>query len=889
MSDLPTGTVTFLFSDIEGSTRLLHELGSDYGWMQDQHASIMRAAIAEGNGVEIRTEGDSFFVAFPTAGGALRAAVTAERELASFPWPHGRSLRVRMGMHTGEGALGGDDYVGIDVNHAARIAATGHGGQVVISDATRALVSSSLPDGVSVRDLGLHRLKDFDEAEHLHDLVIAGLDADFPPLRSLGRSRSNLPSYRTSFVGRAREVAQIGELLDVARLLTLTGPGGTGKTRLALAVAAERLDRHPDGVIFVDLGRVTASALVLPEIARAVRLQEMPGRDLSETLREHLRDRELLMVLDNLEQLIEASPLIAELLDAAPDLVVLATSRIPLRLSGEQEYQVSPLALPEPGSPAEPVATEHLLACASVQLFVERAKAVRPGFRITQEQAPALAAIVARLDGLPLALELAASRMRVLDLDVLATRLEHRLPMLTGGARDLPERQRTLEAAIAWSHELLDPDEQRLFARLSVFSGGRTLDAAETVCGADLDVLEILGTLVDDSLVRRIELDGELRFAMLETIREYATAKLAAADGAELERIRHRHAEFFRELAEEAEPHLTGEGQAMWLEILEREHDNLRVAIDQAAREPDGRGIATGLRICAAIWRFWQQRGRMAEGRSRLEDLLAHPAAGHRDAVRARALGALGSLAYWQTDYERVPEHYGEEVAIAREIGDRRLLSRALLDLSFVQDYTPEALEERTAMLEESLRVAEDDDHFLKGQIWTAFGYLKMFYGDVDGAGERLERAVALLRRSGNRFALSEGLSGLAGIAFMTGDMVKMNRHLQEATAIVAEASSPVFLLGVLLPYARVANEEGRHRDAARLAGAYNRVEADFDVHIPDIGVVFLGDPAERAREALGDQDFELARSEGFASSVDELFALVEREASRGSGAGTPT
>ena len=886
MSELPTGTVTFLFTDIEGSTRLLQELGREYGRMQDQHASIMRAAIADGGGVEIRTEGDSFFAAFPTAIGALRAAVIAQRELASFPWPDGRSVRVRMGMHTGEGALGGDDYLGIDVNYAARIAATGHGGQVVISDATRALVAAGLPDGVSVRDLGVHRLKDFDEVEHLHDLVIPGLDTDFPPLRSLGGRRSNLPSYRTSFVGRSREVAQIGELLDAARLLTLTGPGGTGKTRLALTVAAERLDRHPDGVVFVDLSRVTGPALVIPEIARAVRVQEMPGRDLSEILREHLRDRELLLVLDNLERLIEASPVIGELLDAAPDLVVLATSRIPLRLSGEQEYQVSPLALPTPGNPSEPVETEHLLACASVQLFVERATAARPGFRITREQAPALAEIVARLDGLPLALELAGSRMRVLDLDTLATRLEQRLPMLTGGARDLPERQRTLEAAIAWSHELLDPDEQRLFARLSVFAGGWTLEAAEAVCDADLDVLEILGTLVDDSLVRRTELDGGgLRFTMLETIREYATGKLADAGGDELQRVRHRHAEYFRDLAEEAEPHLTGEGQAEWLEILEREHDNLRAAIDQAAREPEGSGIPTGLRICAAIWRFWQQRGRMAEGRSQLEQLLAHPAADRRDAVRARALGALGSIAYWQTDYARVPELYGEALEIAREVGDRRLLSRALLDLSFVQDYTPAALEERTALLEESLRVAEEDDYFLKGQIWTAFGYLNIFRGDVQGAAERLEGAVALLRQSGNRFALSEGLSGLAGIAFITGDMAEMHRHLQEASEIVAEASSPVFLLAVLLPYARFANEEGRHRDAARLVGAYNRVEADFDVHIPDIGVVFLGDPAERAREALGDQEFELARSEGFASSADELFALVEREASLGAGA----
>ncbi|HVF08306.1 MAG TPA: adenylate/guanylate cyclase domain-containing protein, partial [Actinomycetota bacterium] len=527
MPELPTGTVTFMFTDIEGSTRLIQELGAAaYGAMQDRHSAIMRDAIATGGGVEIRTEGDSFFAVFSSANGALQAAVTAQRELAASSWSDGRPLRVRMGLHTGDGVLGGGDYLGVEVNRAARIAATGHGGQVVISDTTRALVANGLPPDVAIRDLGTHRLKDFEQLQHLHDVIVDGLDSDHPPLRSLPNRWTNIPAPRTSFVGRDREIAEAAELLDATRLLTLTGPGGTGKTRLAAKLASDRLERYRDGAFFVDLSPVTDPAFVIPEIARALRVREAPGRDLADLLQDHLGERELRLVLDNLEQLIDASPIVGTLLDSSPGLTVLATSRIPLRLSGEQEFQLSPLALPAPDQVAD---AERLTTCESVRLFVDRAAAVRPGFRITGENAAVVARIVARLDGLPLALELAASRLRLLTVEALNARLDQPLPLLTGGPRDRPERQRTLEGAIAWSHDLLNPDERQLFARLSVFAGGWTLEAAEAVCGDDLDVLRSLGGLVDASLVRRTELDGgELRFSMLETIRAFATERLEA-------------------------------------------------------------------------------------------------------------------------------------------------------------------------------------------------------------------------------------------------------------------------------------------------------------------------------------------------------------------------
>jgi predicted ATPase len=804
--------------------------------------------------------------------------VAAQRALAAFPWPDGSPIRVRMGLHTGEGTLGGDDYLGIDVNRAARIAATGHGGQVVISEATRALVSDSLPEGVSLRDLGEHRLKDIEHAEHLHDLVVDGLPSEFPALRSLQGRRTNLPSHRTSFVGRAREFAEVDELLNTTRLLTLTGPGGTGKTRLAVRVAWDRLDRHRDGAYLVDLSPVTEPDLVLPEIARALRVRETPGLDLAAALLEHLRDLELLLVLDNLEQVVEASPLVGTLLDAAPRLTVLATSRIPLRLSGEREYRLAPLALPAREQMGDAV---RLGSFESVQLFIDRAAAVRPGLAITDATAPALFEIVSRLDGLPLALELAGSRMRVLTLDALAQRLEQRLPLLTGGARDAPERQRTLEATIAWSHELLDPDGQRLFARLSIFSGSWTLEAAETVCGDDLDVLEGLGSLVDASLVRRAELpDGGLRFSMLETIREFATARLTEADDDERRALDRRHAEFFRDLAEAAEPNLTKGDQVVWLSRLDQEVDNIRVALERAERSDDVERRETGMRTAAALWRYWSQRGRMAGERAHLERLLAGPAAERRGAPRARALGALGSIAYWQSDPAYLGTYF-EALEIAREVGDPRLLSEALLNRSFVQDYSEEGLAQRIASLEECLEVTADDDVFTLGLIYTAFGYMRLFVGDRAGAAEQLEHAVELQRKTGETYAMAESLIGLTGLAYDAGDLVQMRRYLDEATAVVLPTRNPVELCTLLLPFARIANHEGRHEDAARLMGAYRRIEDDYDVHIPRIGVQYLGDPEVEAKAALGDEAFRTAHDEGYAWPLEQAFVVVEGEAAR--------
>ena len=487
-------------------------------------------------------------------------------------------------------------------------------------------------------------------------------------------------------MGREREVAEITALLSEGRLLTLVGPGGTGKTRLALRVAANQLERFPDGVFWVDLSEISDPSLVTSAIATSLRVRQAGANAVLDSVVEHLAGRQLLLLLDNFEQVVEAATAVAALLKAAPGLRVLATSRIPLHLQGEQQYPVPPLTFPDPSGPLEP---RSVMGYEAVSLFVERANAVRPGFALTPQDARAVVEICARLDGLPLAIEVAASRVKVLSPHALLARLAQRLPLLTGGSIDRPERQRTLRTAIEWSYDLLEGPERRLFARLSVFAGGWTLESAEAVCGAPvaddrgaaaLDVLEVLLSLVDRSLVRRDEdPDGDIRFGMLETIDEFAGERLA--ESGEEEVTRRGHADHFRALAEEAEPHLSGEGQARWLHRLELEHDNLRGARAWSVRNGQAE---TGVRIAHGLWRFWQRGGHLAEGRATIETLLLLPEAQRHDALRTSALTTLGSIAYWQNDYEAMAHAYEEALEIARVIGDPSLIAHALLNASFV-------------------------------------------------------------------------------------------------------------------------------------------------------------------------------------------------------------
>jgi len=875
MAELPTGTVTFFFSDIEGSTRLVQDIGPDaFGQLLDEHASILRTAISRNGGAEIRTEGDSFFAVFPTPSGAVAAAVEAQGGLAEHPWPSGSAIRIRVGLHTGEGRRGGDDYVGIDVHRAARIAAVAHGGQVLLSDATRALVEHALPDAVVIRDLGRHRLKDLDRPEHLHDLVVDGLASDFPPVQSLAGAEPNLPVPRTSFVGRERERADVEKLLATSRLVTLTGPGGTGKTRLALRVSADQTERFDDGVAFVDLSAVTDPGAVPARVASTLGIREEPSRDRVEQLADHLGRRRILLVLDNLEQVVGAAPAIDRLLAGAPGLTILATSRVPLHLSGEQEYPIQPLRLPDPASASASAADVSSLAtCESVMLFVQRASSVDPEFRVNAENAAPIAEIARRVDGLPLAIELAAGRLKVFGPQALLHRLEHRLPMLTGGPTDAPERHRTVRAAIEWSHDLLDAEGRRLFARLAAFRGGFSLDDAEVVCrsGLGVPVIDGLASLVDASLVRRErDREGEVRFGMLETIHEYAAERLAAS--LEEPEIRQRHADHVLDLALEAEPNLLGEDRNRLVRRLEGEHDNIRAALEWAAAGGD---VETALRTAAALWRFWQDRGDLAEGRASLERLLALPGAETRGVARLRALGALGGLAYWQGDYEGMKHPYEEALDIAREIGDRGLVSQALLDGSFVPMLTARDLDRSRLLLEEALAEVPDDQPVLRAQILGSLGYLLSNAGDTAAAIPALEEALATHRELGLPTRTAEYLIGAAALRFTIGDVSAGVDRLLEAIPILAGLGGRMSLAMAVFARAVVASRTGDHVLVARLIGAASRIRDDGGGVPPSYATAAFGDLEGDARDALGAAIYDRAHADGWALIEEEAWAAA--------------
>ncbi|MGH3104199.1 MAG: ATP-binding protein [Gaiellaceae bacterium] len=855
MAELPTGTVTFLFSDIEGSTRLLHELGDRYAGALEQHRRLLRAAFGRHGGVEVGTEGDSFFVAFARARDGLAAAAEGQRALASHRWPDDLPFRVRMGLHTGEALVTDSNYVGVDVHRAARVMAAGHGGQIVLSQTTADLTADDLPEATSLRDLGEHSLKDLTLPQRLFQLSIEGLSDAFPALKTLGLHPTNLPAQPTPLIGREREVSELEALLarsDV-RLVTLTGPGGTGKTRLALQVGAELIEGFAAGVFVVDLAPIRDPALVLATVAQALALREQPGQTLEETLSEYLRDKELLLLLDNLEQLLDVAPKLAEVLAATSRLKLLATSRSPLRLAAEQHY------------PLETLAEEDALT-----LFLARARAARPDFEL-DGQRETVEEICRRLDNLPLAIELAAARVRAVSPDAILARLESRLRLLTGGARDLPVRQQTLRAAIDWSYDLLSDEERALFRRLGVFVGGCALEAAEAVCdsGGELaiDVLDGLTSLVDKSLLRPGgEVSGEPRFWMLETIREYATDRLLESD--ELEELRRRHAEHLLSLAEESTKVAYGGDQALWWARLDADHDNLRAALEWSGAAGE---IETELRLVTALWYFWAVRGFFNEGRQRLEAAIARSGSA-RNVLRAAALSAAGQLAYRQGDYAHARAFCAESLDSCRELGDELGTARGLVALANIAvaegDYEHAMAEYEAARG----RFQELGDKGRLGTVVANMGAVANMQRDFELGRSLGEEALALHRELGNSEAATISLHNLARIDLRTGRLADAADLFRQSLESARELDYPELIALCLEACAELAEAEDPDR-AARLLGA-------ADALFEELGVTKFGDEAEsydetvRTLEAhLGEQAFEAARAEGRAMTLDDAAA----------------
>lgn len=807
--DLPTGTVTLLFTDIEGSTHLLQQLGDDYASLLANHHRLLRMVSRQWNGREVDMQGDSFFLAFARANDAVEAALAIQRAFAANNWPNGVTVRVRIGLHTGEPQLSPDGYIGIDVHHAARIMSAGHGGQVLLSHTTYNLVEQHLPEGAYLKDLGEHRLKDLQRPTHLFQLGAADLPGEFPPLKTLDYRANNLPIQPTSLIGREKEVETVCALLrrPEVRLLTLMGPGGVGKTRLGLQVAADLSELFSDGVFIVPLAPVYDPEQVVPMIAQTLSIGEAGGQPLLALVKSVLKEKNLLLLLDNFEQVADAALQVADLLSACPRLKVLVTSRVALHVRAEREFVVPPLSVPDPKHLPDLVT---LMQYEAVALFIARAQAARLDFEVTEANAPAVAGICARLDGLPLAIELAAARVKYFQPQALLTRLEQGLAFLTGGARDLPERHQTLRGTIAWSYELLSPGEQALFRRLAVFVDGCTAQAAEqvgtAVGGMADDVLETLFSLVDKSLLRQVEQegqeggDGEARFSMLQVLREFGLECLEVTG--ELEATRTAHALYFLEQAEEAEPHLRGTEPGRWFDRLEQEHENLLVALSwlleraatSAGDEEDREWAEQAMRLCGALYWFWNIHGYYREGRNFLERALS-VRGGVSVPVQVKVLYAAIEMAITQDDFRRAEALCRGSLALSQELESNVYKASILFQLGFVS-WARCRYEEAWTEFEEAAALFQE-----LGDTWNyarSLAYLARAIaaqGEYDQAREQAEQSLKLSRMLDNKGRIAIALSELARIRFLSeGDLTASQALVEQSLDLFRELGDTQYI-----------------------------------------------------------------------------------------------
>jgi predicted ATPase/class 3 adenylate cyclase len=856
--ELPRGTVTFLFSDIEGSTRLLQSLGPRYADLLADHHRLIRSAFGHHGGVEVDTQGDAFFVAFAKPSDAIAAAVGSQRALLTHPWPHGDPVSVRMGIHTGEPVVVDEGYVGIDVHRAARICGAAHGGQVVVSEVTRHLIEPGSSDGITFMDLGRHRLKDLDQAERLFQVVAEDLPETFPPLRSL-RPPTNIPSYATDLIGRDVERQTILRLLqeEGVRLVTITGPGGSGKTRLALSVTHDLVESFDDGAYFVDLTPARSAHEMFAAIIETLRMRSDDDVDPLEVVTEHLRDRNMLLLLDNFEQAIEAAPALSTLLQACRGIVVLTTSRVVLSVRGEHELPIGPLGLPR-GSHLSDVASAE-----AVRLFAARAAAVRPGFKIDEGNAAPVAELCRMLDGLPLAIELAAARIKIFSPDALVTRLDDRLKLLSGGGSDSPLRHRAMRATIDWSYDLLGPDERIFFRDFGVFSGGASLDAIEEVLQGD--AFELLSALVNHSLVQqREDAAGEPRFRMLQLIREYALELLEASPDARS--VRDRHADHYASVAATLDPLAIGV-----------EYGNLMSAlawlVDQAEAGAEEAGVKA-LSTAGALGEYWYTHGQIREGTRWLERAL-RAAPGAPDEVRAVASRRLGILCEQQGDLDRARELLEDALAHARAASDRALEGACLNSLAIVARSEGD-LENAQLLLEQAVAIRRriHDEAGVSSSL-NNLAIVAIDRGDPVRGIELLEQSLAIDKKLGNDWGVAAAAASLAVAHLESGSAEVGRPYGIEAVTLFAAEGDLDGAADALEGLAGVFIVQGDLVKGTRLAGAAHTLRRTIGSSLAMSDEARMKAWLEQARAGLGEQGYDSAFQEGAAMTIDQAASFA--------------
>src|SRR5215203_655623 len=869
MPDLPSGTVTFLFTDIEGSTALWERDRAAMAAAVERHHTLVREAIETHHGVLFKIVGDAVQAAFPTAPEAVAAALEAQRSLVAERWSAmDGALAVRMAVHTTAAEPHDGDYLAPGLNRLARLVSAAHGGQVLLTLATQNLTRDALPQHASLRDLGEHPLRDLYQPQRVFQLLHPDLPADFPPIRSLATDPNNLPVQLTPFLGREEQVAQVVALLsrgDV-RVLTITGPGGVGKTRVALQVAADVLEDFPDGVWFIDLSVLDDPTLVPSAIAGMFGVRD-EGSGLTERLAGVLAGKRLLLVMDNFERVLDAAPFITSLLARAPEAKVLVTSRAPLHIYGEQEYSLAPFLLPKP---EHLLPLEQVLQLDAVRLFVERAQAVKPDFTVTSANASAIAEICHRLDGLPLAIELAAALVRLLSPQALLTRLEKRLPLLTRGARDVPARQQTMRDAIGWSHDLLTQEDQTLLHCLAVFSGGCTLEAAEAVVDpeATLDVFDGIASLVDKSLLRQKEVKGEPRFRMLETVREFALERLEESGKGEASR--RRLAAWCLALAEAAQPELIGGSmQSRWVGLLDNELPNIRAAVNWLLERGEGR---TALRLLTSAEDYWSRRrpNNVELCRWLTAALAAAPEAPAADRTVAHYLLALVNSTLGNE--EEAAMHAQQLLSAAQESGDPAALGLAQYGVGMVWEFRGHS-EQAAAALAEAVPLLQGAGNVvLAAWAQADLADILVWRGDLATGVLMLDEALARLRQTGADWLILLVLNQRGHAALAEGDLPHAAGCFTESITEARSTQQTRTILGAVHGLAGVALALGQAERAARLLGAVGAAREALGM-----GQITQKHHGERitanTRAALDVADFEAAWSAGRMLTLEEAVA----------------